>query len=263
MNPVLAAIGVESVKSVLFWNYVRIVNKGASGAQNALAASQTQFYNTLTQSYAQQFAGQNAILSSLQKAWGPILADGPNQTGFSGAETAALNSQATEGVSQAYSQAAKAVAANFAAAGGGNEFLPSGASTQAQANVATAGANQLAAQRLGILQSNYAQGRANFQAATNALTGAAQLYNPTGYISGANTAGSDAGSTLSTIYQENAASSPWSAIGGILGGAATAGLNAFTGGIGGSLASGLFKGTLDTSTDPTEAAAGGGGDQSY
>ena len=70
--------------------------KGASSQQTDLANSQQNFYNTLSSDYSQQFANQNAILSTLQSSLNPIVQAGPNQFGFSTAETNNLNAQARD-----------------------------------------------------------------------------------------------------------------------------------------------------------------------
>ena len=116
--------------------------KGASAAQNNLANSQSQFYNTLQSDYGQQFANQNAILGTLTNTLNPIIQAGPNQFGFSQGETNALNSQAIQGTGQQYNNAAASLKANQAAEGGGNALLPSGVASSQQASLAAQGANQ-------------------------------------------------------------------------------------------------------------------------
>jgi hypothetical protein len=231
---------------------------GPSASQQNLAAQQAAFYQTMTNSYQQTFAGQQAILSNLKSAWAPILAAGPNQYGFSTAEDAALRSQATEGTAGTYAQASRAVNANLAAKGG-NGFIPSGGAAQLDSEVAQAAANQQSSENLGITEAGYAQGRANFSQASQVMGGVANTMNPTGYISGTNQAGSDAFSSATTNYNEAQAASPWNAVSGILGGALTTGLNAFTGGIGGSLAKSIMGGGGSTPTGPTGGVAGGVG----
>jgi len=206
--------------------------KGASDAQNNLAASQTAFYDTLQKDYAQQFAGQNAILSSLNTSLQPIISAGPNQYGFSQGETNTLNSQAIQGTAQQFNAAKKQLQNQQAAAGGGNQYLPSGVNAQQNEQLAAAGANQTSSELLGIQQAGYQQGASQYQSAIGQEEAAAGLYNPTSYADSANTAGSSAGSELNTIQQENAAASPWATIGGILGGAGSALAGGLTGGLG-------------------------------
>ena len=221
-----------------FFGQIALV-KGASGQQTQLADSQQSFYNTLSSNYNQQFANQNAILSTLNNSLSPIVQGGPNQFGFSKAETNNLNSQALQGTGQQYKNAAKSLGEQQAAEGGGNSYLPTGAQAQQQATLAATGANQASNQLLDIQQKGYDTGRAQYNAAVGQLGGVAGMYNPNGIAGEANTGGSDAASTANQVTQLNNAASPWNLVGGILGGAASAGLNAFTGGLGSSFAKGI------------------------
>jgi len=230
---------------------------GPSQAQQNLANQQAAFYQTMTNSYQQQFAGQTAVLNALQTAWAPILAAGPNQYGFNPAEDSAMRSQATQGTAASYSQASRALNANLAAKGGDGS-IPSGETAQLNSQVAQAAANQQSSENLGITEAGYAQGRANFGAASQAMGGVATTMNPTSYISGANQAGSSAYNSAYENQQMANAASPWSAVSGILGGALTTGLDAFTGGIGGSLASGIMGGGSSNIGNSMFSLAGGG-----
>jgi hypothetical protein len=215
---------------------------GPSASQTQLAAQQQAFFGALQNSYQQTFAGQQQILSSLKNAWSPILAAGPGQYGFTAPEDAAMRSQATQGTAGNYAQASRALNAGLAVKGGDGQVV-SGGNAQLNAQVAQAAAGQQSAENLGITQAGYAQGLNNFNAASAALGGVAQYMNPAGYIAGANQAGSSAFNSATTNYAEAQAASPWNAVSGILGGALTTGLNAFTGGVGGSLASGIMGGS--------------------
>jgi hypothetical protein len=64
------------------------------------------------------------------------------------------------------------------------------------------------------------------------MGGVSSQYNPLGYSSGATGAGSSAFGGASTIQQQNAASSPWGTIGGLLGGAAGSFLGPLGGAVG-------------------------------
>lgn len=232
--------------------------KGASAAQDSLASSQTNFYNTLSSDYNTQFANQSSILGALNNSLNPIVAAGPNQYGFSGAQTAGLNAQAIQGTGQQYANASKALGAQQAAQGGGNSYLPTGAQGAQQAALASASASQASNELLGIQQVGYAQGNAQYNAAIGQLGSVASQYNPTGFAGQATGAGSAAASEQNLITQENNAASPWNLVGGILGGAASAGLDAFTGGLGGSLAGGLTGGGGGSSSGGSGNGSGGG-----
>ena len=206
--------------------------KGASSQQTALADSQTAFYNQMTQDYSQQFASQNAILSTLQNTLNPIIAAGPNQFGFNQAETNNLNSQAIQGTGQQYANAQKALAEEQAAAGGGNSYLPSGVAAQQKSQVASAYANTASNQLLGIQNAGYQQGYNTYESAISQLGSVASQYNPTGYSNSANSAGQAADSEANAVAQANNAASPWNLVGGILGGAASAVTGGLTGDVG-------------------------------
>lgn len=202
--------------------------KGASQEQNDLAKSQSEFYGTLTKDYESQFAKQDAIQASLNASLKPIIEAGPGQFGYSKGETDALNSTAINGTATAFANAKRALQENQAAEGGGNAYLPSGVKAQQDETLAAQGANQESSELEQIQTGGFDRGYQTFEKALDQEQGVANAYNPTAIASTANTSGSDAGTTLKTINDENAASSPWGAIGGILGG----GLSAFAGGFG-------------------------------
>lgn len=223
-------------------------NKGPTSAQEQLQASQTAFYNELTKDYKTQFANQQAVLGAVTAAWGPVIAAGINQYGFSAAEDTALRSLATEGTGIAYKQGAQAVNEEIAAQGGGNTFLPSGAQNQLREQVATAASRQQSAEQLQITQAGYEAGRQDFLAGTQAEETAAGLYNPAGFAGAANQGGAAASQTASDIAQESGGF--WSTVGGILGGAVS---GAATGGFG---AGGAFTKMLNPGCWIAEAIYG-------
>ena len=193
---------------------------GASQSQKDIESAQANFYNTLTQEYQQTFGQNQAILSSLTKAFQPILQAGINQEGFSAGEKQNLESQATTGTGQNYSKAAQALALQQGAAGGGTQFVPTGAKMQQQQQLATSAANEESNLQSGIEAADYAQGRQNYLEAANALGGVAAQYNPTGYANAATGAGSAAAETANQISQ---ASNSWmNVVSGALGAAGTA-----------------------------------------
>lgn len=192
---------------------------GASKQQKEISAEQTAFYKELTQNYATAFSGQQAILKNLTDTFTPILQAGPNQEGFAGGEKAALNTQATEGVAGNYAQASKAVSERQAAESG-DSFLPSGAAEEEKAQIGAEAEGQRSSEQTQITEADYATGRQNFLAASQALGGAASLENPAGMAGAATSAGSSAATTANEIAQENQA---WMGpVFGALGGAAGA-----------------------------------------
>jgi hypothetical protein len=206
--------------------------KGASAAQDSLAASQTAFYNQMVSDTNSQFANQQAIQSSLNKALEPIVAAGPNQFGFSNAQVQNMNSTATTGVATSYANAKKGLQNSQAAQGGGNTYLPSGVREQQNTELASSGANQQASELLGIQNAGYEQGHQTFENSIGQLQNVDNSLNATGFAGASNTAGSAADAETNLIQQENAAASPMSAIGGLLGGAASTVIGGMTGDLG-------------------------------
>ena len=229
--------------------------KGASAAQNNLANSQSQFYNTLQSDYGQQFANQNAILGTLTNTLNPIIQAGPNQFGFSQGETNALNSQAIQGTGQQYNNAAASLKANQAAEGGGNALLPSGVASSQQASLAAQGANQASSELLGIQNAGYQQGHSQYEQAVGQLGGVASQYNPNGVAGAANSAGSSAFGSATEVNKENQAASPWGIISPLIGGA----LSGLTSGLTGGLLGG-FGGGGNGSSGYSQAIIGGQND---
>lgn len=227
--------------SIIWKGHVALC-KGASQQQNDLAASQTQFYNTLQNDTNTSFSGQQNVLSALQNTLNPIVQAGPNQYGFNAAETNNLNSSVINNTATQYQNAARNLGARQGAAGGGNSLLPSGVQSQQQAGLAAAAANQTATGLTGVQQAGYEQGNRQYNNAVGQLGGVAGQYGSgaTSLAGSANNAGSDAGNEINTITQENNAASPWNTIGGLLGGAASAFAGGLTGGLGGAIGKNLF-----------------------
>ena len=214
--------------------------KGATSAQDQLAASQTQFYNTLQQDQSASFANNQNVLASLQNTLNPIVQAGPNQYGFNAAETNNLNSSVINNTATQYANVARNLGAQQGAAGGGNTLLPSGVQSQQQAALAASAANQTATGLTDVQQKGYQQGYNQYDNAVGQLGGVAGQYGSgaTSFAGSANQAGSAAGETDATIQKENAAASPWGMIGGILGGAASSFAGSLAGGLGANLAGG-------------------------
>lgn len=202
-------LDLESGETILRESYQYsgpVAQLKASSQETSISNEQAGFYSDLMNSYNQQFANQSNILSSLQSAFSPILAGGIGQQGYTAPELAALRTSATDTTAQGYQQARMAVDDQMAAAGGGNVPMPSGAAAQINSELAAQFAGQNAAEQLGITQNNYTQGRANFLGAASALSGAAGLYNPEGFMGGANSAGSSAFGSANTVNQQNQSS---------------------------------------------------------
>lgn len=235
------------------WTGEVLVCKGASSQQTDIANQQQQFYSTLTNDYNQQFSQQSNILGSLKNSLDPIVQAGPNQYGFSGGETNALNSSAIQGTGQQYANASRNLKQQQAAQGGGNTLLPSGVASQQAAGLAAAGANNTSNALLGVQQAGYAQGHQQYENAIGQLGGVASQYNPTGFAGSANSAGSSAYGSAQQNQTMNNAASPWNVLGGVLGGVASQ-----FGSIGKGLSGGLSSAQSPYGYDPLGEMSGSG-----
>lgn len=189
---------------------------GPSKQQTQAYDEQNAFYQQLSNEYSQVFGQQQSALKQLQSNLSPILNAGPNQNGFSQAETTSLNTSAKDQVATNYQQAQQAVQGQFANQGGGNVYVPQGAETQLAGQFASSAAQQLSTEQNQITQAGFNAGSQNYWNAENALNGVAAQYNANGTAGAANSAGSEVGQTAQDITQSN---NGWmNAVGGALGG---------------------------------------------
>ena len=197
---------------------------GAPQGQQELATAQSNFYNQLTSEYSTMYGENQNILNTLTTSLQPIVAAGPNQTGFSPAETSAMRSEATDLTAEGYRSASTALNTKLAGEGGGNAFIPSGANEELKGSLMGSAEAENAQLQENITGANYATGRGNYFAAENALGGAVgQTESPLAGLGGAaSSAGSAANTTYNDIAQENTAwmGPVFGAIGAV-GGAAT------------------------------------------
>lgn len=206
--------------------------KGAGPAQEQQQKDQAAFATTLASDYEKQFGKESAITDSLHATLAPIINAGPNQYGFSNAEDATLRTQASAGTSTAFRNAKQSLGDTQASQGGGDEFLPSGVKTQQQQDLAVAAANKEASDQLAITGSGYDTGRKRFDTAVGADENLASLTNPVAYAGATTASSSVASNSANEIQKANNAASPWTTVGGILGGALGQGLSAWaTGGV--------------------------------
>jgi hypothetical protein len=118
--------------------------------------------------------------------------------GFSAAENATLTGGAINSAATA-NRNAQVVAGSSA---GGNTGVTTGGEKQLQAGIASNVGTNLASNENQINLENAQTGRQNFFNAEAGLSGAASLYNPTGYAGAANTAGGQAFGEATQINQE-------------------------------------------------------------
>jgi hypothetical protein len=157
---------------------------------------------TLQQNYATNFGNQQQILKQLNSVLAPIVAAGPDQTGFSPSERAAFNTQAIDTTGAASANAQRAIANETAGRNDSGNLAEAGNVAALKAGAASASAGQLSAEQLGITEADYATGRANFQHAVGAEQGVAAGFNPLGYAGAANTANATAFGEANDIQQQ-------------------------------------------------------------
>jgi hypothetical protein len=177
---------------------------GPTSAQQRLEGSEQQFASILQNNYAQNFAQQQDILKHLNGVLSPILQAGPNQTGFSPAERAALNTQAIDTTGAASANAQRAIANETAGRNDSGNLGEAGNVAALRAGAASSSAGQLASEQLGITEADYATGRANFNNAVGAEEGVSGQFNPVATGGLATSANSMAFGEATQIAQEQA-----------------------------------------------------------
>jgi hypothetical protein len=106
-------------------------------------------------------------MKNLNNIFTPIAEAGPSQTGFSGGELAALNTQALDTTGANYANAARSLGGQLA--GRSTAAGETGPTMALKGQLASSAAGQLSGEQLGITQADYAQGNQNYQQATGGL----------------------------------------------------------------------------------------------
>ena len=175
---------------------------GPSSTQVSLQNSESSFMTSLMQNYNTNFAAQQSVLQNLNQTLGPIVKAGPNQTGFSAQENAALNTQAIDTTAGNYANEERALQNNLSARNDSGNLPESGVDQTLKEQLASASASQLSQEELGITQANYATGRQNFENAVSGEESLAGIYNPNGIASSATQANQNAFREATQINQE-------------------------------------------------------------
>ena len=177
---------------------------GPSGAETSLQNQSAGFSTQLMNNYAQLFSQQQSVLKGLNASVNPIVANGPSQRGFSGAQKSALDTSAINNAGAASRNALQA-ARTFGAGqgGGGTSGLTSGITKQIESSVASTQAGNLGTAENNIEQADWATGNQNYFKALGAQEGIAQMYNPNGAQSGAISSNQESFGEASKITQEN------------------------------------------------------------
>lgn len=177
------------------------------------------FNNQLKSIFATQFGQQSGILNFLnQKLTGQVA----NPTGLSPTAEAAMRTSATEQAARDFAHAQTATQAGEAARGGST--LPSGVDAQLRAENANAAAAENTTAQTGITMEDQQLKQQNYWNAVSGLSGVAGQENPNAYAGEFNSGSGTVGS-LGGAYQSTQQSPVLGVLGGIAGGAATAGFN--------------------------------------
>lgn len=194
---------------------------GPSSAQKNLETEEAQFYQAQTQAYQAAYANFSEISGALNAQFAPILAKGPNQFGFSDAETQVLNTQAQQGTGVEYNKAEQALQEDIAAEGGPSSSttnIQSGQAGQLKEELASGAASEESQEELGIQEAGYEQGYQEYEGAVRGEEEVAAGWNPNNFASSATSAAGAANNEANAIAQEQ--NSVWTGVIGALGGIA-------------------------------------------
>lgn len=207
---------VLSVVIGLIIGWLTPASCGATNEQKDTYALQNSAYKDSLNNAQQVFGASSSVFNDLMKAFSPIVANGPNQTGFSLPELSALKSQAITDTGKSYEHARQVVQAGQAAQGGTGVAGYEGALNAA---LAREGAESTAGRLTDINLKNYETGRNNFFQAAGVLGGAPGVFSPS---TGATEASIGAGNASANEANAIAASNnSWmNVVGGVLGGVA-------------------------------------------
>ncbi len=205
----------------------RYNNKNDSAA-NANQTAQTNFYNTLTQNYNQQYGQWTDQMGKLNSVISPILNAGPGQYGFAPGEDAAIRGGAITADAAAATNAEAATNRQITAENGGASLMPTGAADELTQQSDVAAAQKTASDQNTITEAGYAQGNANYNGALSADEFALGSMNPNAFAGAASSGGSAATGAVNAATNADAASMSWlgalgSAAGGAVGGWASGG----------------------------------------
>jgi hypothetical protein len=189
---------------------------GETEAQKQDLKQTTDAYSTALTQASSIFGDSSSAFNDLMKTFGPTIAAGPSQYGFSNQEDQNLRSQAITNVGGAYKNEKQAVGEQEAAAGGGASMLPGGASIGTNLSLAENAGNQTANELSEITQAGYQQGNKNYNEAVAGEEAAPAVF---GAATSATGAATSAGNLASNQTNQAAASaqSPWQLAAGVLG----------------------------------------------
>ncbi len=210
---------------MIIWKSRRKAQNKNDSAANANQTAQTNFYNTLTQNYNQQYGQWTDQMGKLNSVISPILNAGPGQYGFAPGEDAAIRGGAITADAAAATNAEAATNRQITAENGGASLMPTGAADELKQQSDVAAAQKTASDQNTITEAGYAQGNANYNGALSADEFALGSMNPNAFAGAASSGGSAATGAVNAATNADAASMSWlgalgSAAGGIGGGLA-------------------------------------------
>ena len=149
---------------------------GPSGGDKEINNMTGKAYGTAIDQAKAEFGDANKVFNDILQSTAPIVAAGPEQTGFSAQQEAAINANTVDTTAAQYKNAATAVRSEIGAQGGGNIALPSGVNIATEEALAEAGAQQVSSGLRANLQNDYAAGNENWKFAEGALSKAPGVF---------------------------------------------------------------------------------------
>ena len=187
------------------------------------ANSASQFFHSLQTQQKQLFGENQAALSALTKAWGPVLSTGVVPYGYSPGLDSLLQANAIQTGTQAETNAMNAEALRQKQESGGANVAPTGANEALNAQITATGQQNIASGLQKEKIAGYQQGLANLEGGTKAELGIASATDPGRAAEAATGAGSLAEQSGAEMFKENLATGPMATFKGIAGGLADLG----------------------------------------
>jgi hypothetical protein len=229
---------------------------GPSSAMKQLNQSIQAFSSKVTDEAGTIFGEANSVFNDIKNVMSGIVKGGPSQAGMGAAELSARNAAAVNAGGAEARNLRGAAASAVGAIGGGNVVTPAGATQDIVMSANQRAAADTAAAENQIQQENYERGNKNWQFATQAELQAPKVLETADAAN--KTAMEGQKQSMTSQQTMDTASNWWQPL---LEKGVMAGVSAFTGGIGGGLASKAL-GTVAKSgaSDFLPSDSGGWGD---
>lgn len=178
------------------------------GGKKTLAAAQQNFFYETVRQQELMFGAQTELFNQIRAATEPILAKGPQQYGFTPEQDALLRGEITDAGARATANVVGATQLREQQRTGGASVLPTGAGAELEERARIVGAQETAGRLSAEKLAGFDAGNKLYAQALGALSGVAQLQDPSRYTSAA--AGQGTAATSASAQQG-------SGIGGIIG----------------------------------------------